>query len=232
MEAHRQLGKLGRRGPGRGPAGRRNAVLLAAISAILAAALIYLFVTHYAKNNAAQPAPAQATVWVATHNIPQGTAETVVASQGYLKPKKVPSTQVVPGAITDPSQIVSEAATTDIVAGQQITVSDFTRTVSTLSGLLKGNQRAVAFTFDPEHGLTSYLTPGDTVDVMAEKGTTSEMLIQNAAVLENASGLVVLRLTDRQALIVTAATLTSSLWLALRPSIGATDSVKLYAVAS
>ena len=232
MEAHRNLGKFGRRSPMRGAAGRRNAVLIAVVSALLAAALIYLFVSTYSKNRTAQVAPTQITVWVAAHNIPQGTSEAAIAGEGYFKPKTVPSTQVVPGAITDPSEIVGEAATTDIVAGQQITAGDFTKTVSTLSGLLKGDQRAVAFTLDTEHGLTSYLTPGDTVDVMAEKGKTSEMLIQNAPVLANAGGLVVLRLTDRQALIVTAATLTSSLWLALRPSIGATNSVKLYAVAS
>lgn len=234
MEAHRHFGKVRLGSPSQGLSSRKNAILIAGVSAVLAAVLIYLFVSHY-DNNTAQPlAPVEQTVWVTTHQIPQGTPEAAVAGQGYLKPKQIPIAQVAIGAISDPSQILNEAATAPIAAGQEITASDFTRSPAVISGLLKGDERGVAFSFDSEHGITTYLAAGDTVDVMAVSGKTgtSEMLVQDVPVLANSAGIVVLRLTDRQALLVTAATAQYSLWLSLRPSLDAKNSVKVYSVGS
>ena len=67
---------------------------------------------------------------------------------------------------------------------------------------------------------------------MLVKGTKSEMIEQNVIVLENEQGLVVLKLTDKQALLLTAATTQGSLWVSLRPALGATNSVKIYSVGS
>ena len=232
MEAHRHFGKFPPRGRAQALAGRRNALLVAAVSALLAAALIYLFVANYSKRTVVQVGPPQTAVWVAKQNIPQGTPEAAIAGEGYFKRVEVPTARVVPGAIIDPSQIIGQAATSDIVAGQQITTTDFAPSTALLSGMLRGDERAVAFAFSSQQGLTSYLAPGDTVDVMLLLGKRSEMLVQDVPVLANGGGVVVLRLSDRQALIVTAATGQGSLWLALRPSLGAADSVKLYSVGS
>jgi len=232
MEAHRHFGKFVPGGRAQRLAGRRSALLVAAVSALLAAALIYLFVSHYSKRTVVQVGPPQTAVWVARQNIPQGTPEAAIAGEGYFKRVYVPTARVVPGAIVDPSQIIGEAAISDIVAGQQITTADFTRSTALLSGLLRGDERAVAFSLGTEQGLGGYLAPGDTVDIMALVGKTSEMLVQDVPVLADTTGIVVLRLSDRQALIVTAETSKASLWLALRPSIGAKDSVKLYSVGS
>ena len=232
MEAHRHFGKFLPRGRAQALAGRRSALLVAALSALLAAALIYLFVANYSKRTVVQVGPPETAVWVARQNIPQGTPEAAIAGEGYFKRVEVPTARVVPGAIVDPSQIIGQAATTAIVAGQQITTADFTRSTALLSGVLRGDERAVAFSFSSEQGITSYLVPGDTVDVMLVSSARSEMLVQDVPVLANAGGIVVLRLSDRQALIVTAETTKGSLWLALRPSIGAADSVKLYSVGS
>ncbi len=84
MEAHRHFGKLGR-GGSRGLSSRKNSMLIAVLSAVLAAALIYLFVTHYKKNTAQPTAPLAVTVWEATHTIPQGTPESAIASAGDFK---------------------------------------------------------------------------------------------------------------------------------------------------
>ncbi len=232
MEAHRHFGKRSSGARGQALAGRKNAVLVAAASALLAAALIYLFVSRYDKRQVVQLAPPQTAVWVAAHAIPQGTPEAAIAGEGYFKRIEVPTARVAPGAIVDPSQVVGEAATSEIVAGQQITASDFTRSTSLISGLLRGDERAVAFSLSSEQGLTSYLAAGDTVDVMLVGTKGSEMLAQDVPVLANAAGIVVLRLSDRQALIVTAQSTKGSLWLSLRPSIGASDSVRLYSVGS
>lgn len=208
---------------------RRNAILVAVLSAVLAAVLIYLFVSNYRK--ASPPAaPLQATVWVAAHNIPQGTSEATAAAGGLFKSMTVPVNQAVAGAITDPSVITGDAAAVPIVAGQQITAADFTKTSDTISAELTGPQRAVAFSLDSEHGLTSFLVPGNTVDIMGLSGGTSTLLLQKVPVLSNSGGLVVLRLTDRQALLMTAATGSYSLWLSLRPSLNAKDSVQVGSV--
>jgi Flp pilus assembly protein CpaB len=238
MEAHRHFGKLGLGGRSQGLSSRRNATLIALVSAVLAAVLIYLFVTHYNKSaTPAAVAPVETTVWETTQSIPQGTPESAIVAGGFLKPTQV--TTVAPGAIVDPSQIVGEVAAGPITAKSQITSADFVKAGTTtpanlsLAGAnLTGNQRAVAFSFDSEHGLTTWLAAGDNVDIMLIKGEKSEMIEQNVPVLENDQGVVVLKLSDKQALLLTAATTQGSLWVSLRPAIGATNSVKIYSVGS
>ncbi len=230
MEAHRHFGKLG---TGRqGLSSRRNSVLVAVLSAVLAAALIFLFVTHYKKNTVQQPlAPAQVTVWVATQPILQGTPESEVAAQRYFKPTQIPMTNALPGAIADPSQVAGEIAASTIAAGQQVTAADFVKG-PVLAASLKGNERAVAFSFDSEHGLSTWLAAGDTVDVILVRKHSSELVDQNVTVLENQQGLVVLKLTDKQALLLTYATTKGSLWLSLRPALKARNSIQIYAQGS
>ncbi len=233
MEAHRHFGKLGIGSRFKGSPTRKNSVLIAALSAVLAAALIFLFVTHYKKNTVAPPlAPTQVAVWVARQPIPLGTPETAIAAAGYFKQTQVPSAQAVAGAIVDPSQVVGEVTSTAVAAGQQITSSDFTKSVQVLSADLRGDQRAVAFSFDTEHGISTWLSAGDTVDVMLVNTLThrTELIDQNVSVLENKLGLVVLKLTDKQALLVTAASTQGSLWLSLRPALNANNSIKIYSV--
>lgn len=230
MEAHRHFAKPGSGGRGSALSSRRNSIIVAVLSAVLAAALIYLFVSHYRKS-AAPPAPVNVSVWVAKAYIPAGTPESVIAEKGLLKPSHVPATQAAIGAISDPSVITGESASAAIAAGQQVTVGDFSRAPGSLAASLTGTQRAVAFTLDSEHGLTTFLQPQDTVDVMAVKATgSSELLAQDVTVLENQAGVVVLRLSDRQALLVTAATGVSSLWLSLRPALSSSDSVPVGSV--
>ena len=234
MEAHRHFGKLAG-GRSQGLANRRNSILIAAVCAALAAVLVYLFVSHYSKATPATvAAPAQATVWEATHAIPPGTPEASIASDGYFKPVSMPAAQILPGAVTDPAQVVGEVTNVTIAAGQQVKVADFVKTPSVLAANLKGNQRAVAFSFDSEHGLSTWLAVGNSVDVMLAltKGLQAELVAQNVTVLENSGGLVVLKLTDRQALLLASASLKGTLWLTLRPSLNAKNSIKLYSLGS
>ena len=60
----------------------------------------------------------------------------------------------------------------------------------------------------------------------------SELLAKNVEIIANTAGLVVLRLTDKQALLVTAATGKYSLWLTMRPTVKPTNSVQVGAVGS
>lgn len=234
MEAHSHFGKLGAGRAGRtGNAGgarragrpkrarsaiasRRTSLLVALVSATLAAVLIYMFVSHYHRTTVV--APTTATVFVARRYIPAGTPETSVASGGMLRPKVEPLTQVVAGAISDPSQIAGQVVSAPIAAGQQATVSDFTHANVTISSYLAGAERAVAISIDPAHGLTSYLSRGNTVDVMAQGQNGSFVLFENVTVLGNEAGHVVLELTDRQTLsLANDLAHNFSIWLALRP---------------
>ncbi|MGH3827263.1 MAG: Flp pilus assembly protein CpaB [Pseudonocardiaceae bacterium] len=202
--------------------------MIALVAAVLAGVLIYLFVNHFAKTKVAPPATA--TVFVAKSYISAGTPDTSIVSQGTLKAKVVPLSQVVIGAITDPSVISGEYASVSIAAGQQITAADFTRAPSSLSSYLTGDQRAVAIDIDAAHGLTSYLKQDSTVDVIAQaaKGNASTTLFQNVTILANTGGIVVLRLTDEQTLRLANAKQTNlTLWLTLRPATGAKDSVRI-----
>jgi len=233
MEANRQFGKSG--SGSKGLNDRKTAILVAGISAVLAAALIYLFVTHYHKNTPQPIVVVQdSTVLVAKQPIAAGTPESQLVAGGLLLPTKVPRSQVVAGALSDPAAVAGQATSVAIPVGQQITVGDFTKTpINPITTFLKGDQRGVAFTLDGEHGLTSYLQPNSTVDMMGVRGGTSRLLLQNVTIIANASGLVVLRLTDKQMLIVTAATDANyALWLAMRPTVHAKDSVKVGTVGS
>lgn len=231
MEASRHFGKSASGSRGSAFSNRRTAILVAVVSALLAAILIYLFVSHYQKNTPV--APPNSTVWVAKRYIPAGTPQSQIAAGGLLKPTQVPATQAVLGAITDPSVVAGQTTSVAIEAGQQVTVGDFTKTpANPITAYIKGDQRGVAFTLDAEHGLTSYLQPSDTVDIMALKGSSTELLLKNVTIIANSGGIVVLRLTDKQALIVTAASAADTLWLSMRPTINATSSIQVGAVGS
>jgi Flp pilus assembly protein CpaB len=225
MEAHGHFGGiLGSRRAGSSLVNRRTPVVIAIVSAVLAGFLIYLFVSHYHKSTV--QAPTYATVFEADTYIPRGTPQSTVAAGGMLKAVRVPAAQAL-GAITDPSEIAGQVSSAGIESGTKITTSDFTTGNITIGSYLKGSERAVAFSLDAEHGLTSYVAQGDTVDVMGLSGGKAEMLAQNVSVIANTAGNVVLRVSDKTALQLASATGVSSLWLTLRPSAGAKDSVKV-----
>ena len=232
MEASRRFGKSASGSRNQALNNRRTAILVAVVSALLAAVLIYLFVSHYSKSQTVVSTP-ESTVWVAKHYIPAGTPQTQIAANGLLKPVQVPASQAVLGGLTDPTAVAGQATSVAIEAGQQVTLGDYTRTpANPITTFIKGDQRGVAFTLDTEHGLTSYLQPNDTVDIMALRGGSTELLMKDVTIIANSGGLVILRLTDKQSLIVTAASAVDTLWLAMRPTINAKNSVQVGAVGS
>lgn len=226
MEAHGHFaGRIGTRRSGSAPSSRRTSVLVAVLSAVLAGFLIYMFVSH-ARGNSTAP-PAEVTVYEATGYIPAGTPQSLVAKEGLIKAIQVPASAAAIGAISDPAAIAGEVVAAPIASGQQVTAADFSHTNVTIGSYLSGDERAVAFSFDANHGLTAYLQQGDTVDVIAATGTKTEMVAQDVTVLANASGNVVLRLSDRQSLAIIGASGVSTLWLELRPVTGSKSSVKV-----
>jgi Flp pilus assembly protein CpaB len=228
MEASGRFGKggSGRSGPG---LTRSGSVLIALVAALIAGGLIYLFVSHYHKSTpTVNTTPSTATVFAATKYIPAGTPETEVVSENLIKSEVVPATQVIAGAISDPSQIAGQVAAAAIATGQQITVSDFSHTNVTISAYLTGDYRAIALPIDVVHGLTAYLGVGSKIDVVVAETAGSYFLFENVTVIANpGGGYVVLKLTQKQilALVNVEHTPTAVIWLALRPLTGATDQV-------
>jgi len=231
MEASGRFGKSGPGRPGQLFSGRRGSLLIAVIAAVIAGLLIYLFVSHYHKKNAVAVTPTTATVFVAVKYIPAGTPETQVVAQNLLKSETVPSTQVIAGAISDPSAIAGEVAAASIAAGQQVTLADFSHTNVTISAYLTGDYRAIGIATDPIHNLTAYLSEGSKIDVVAgiktSYGAASVELFNKVTVLAvNPANYVVLRLTQKQVLNLTNAELLGyTIWFTLRPLSGATDPI-------
>ena len=226
MEAQNPRSRIGGSWTAQLLATRRGAMTVAALAAVLAGVLLYLFVQHYKTSSpTTAAAPADVLVFEATKYIPAGTPASTIASEGLLQKTQVPSKEAVAGAIPDPSVIAGEVSATSIAPDQQVTASDFTHAQVTIGAYLTGTQRAIAVQLDPQHGLTTYLTAGNTVDVMDDNQGTTTMLAQDVSVLGNTGGNVVLRVTDRQALQISAASDSTKVWLILRPPTGAQDSV-------
>ena len=223
MEAHSHFSKAAGRS-GSAFSSRKNSLLVALLSAVLAGVLIYLFVSKYSKTTVA--APTTTTVYVATREIPAGTPEAMILADGMIKAEIVPASHAVAGAISDPSAIAGQVASVSVGASQQILATEFRTGTAAPNTYLTGDHRAVAVAMDTAHGLTAYLSYGDYVDVIAQGNGGTDELFQDVPVLGNEGGNVLLDLTDSQALdLANAEGAHLTLWFELRPVVGATNSV-------
>jgi Flp pilus assembly protein CpaB len=143
---------------------RRGAIVVSALTALVAAVLLIIYLRSYRSSVSAGSLPER--VLVATRLIASGTSGTVIAHKGLYQVTTVQKGQLVPLAISDPAAISGEVASTDIYPGQQLTLSDFTAEGTTsINYQLTGNQRAIAVPVDTLHGLLGQVAAGDLVDV-------------------------------------------------------------------
>lgn len=212
---------------------RRGALTLALLCAVVAAGILVFALGRY--RSSVQTVTKQATVLVSTGNIPKGTAGDAIAARGLYKSTPIVATQLAPGAISDSSLLTGKVVATNVLPGQQLTLSDFT-SVTGLTGVLAPDQRAVSVSVDEAHGNTDVLRPGDRVDVYvylagANKiGSSVLLLVPNAQVLKVAGlptnvggqpiagGSMVLAVSAQQAPEVDLAATQGTLYLALRPN--------------
>src|SRR5262249_5592718 len=75
--------------------------------------------------------------------------------------------QLLNGAISDPSSLLGRAASRDIYKGQQLTAADFSASATSLPSTLTGEERAISIPLDAAHGLIGQVRAGDHVDVYA-----------------------------------------------------------------
>ena len=244
MEVASARNKIGKRSPGDLLSTRGGAVTVAAIAAIIAAILLFVFVQHY-KNNS-DNANAPTGVFVARALIPQGTSAEVIAQNQLVQRTTIRGGDVQPGALTDPGVLHGEAAVTNIYPGQQLTASEFSPALSISSQLTSG-ERAIAIPVDGPHGLVGFIRAGDHVDVLADIGGRGvATLLQDIVVLSppaasSGPGLsggggggsnMVLKVPAQLANGLANAADNGKVWITLRPPANATQSTQTPATGS
>ena len=163
---------------------------IAVALAIVAALLTTFYVTNYKRN--VQQSEQKVPVYVAAHDISLGTSGSDVASGSMLRVDHVPRRSVVPGAISQPSQVDKLVAIEPIYAGEQVSTRRFaTAKEQGIRAQLKGNLRALQVAGSPMQLLVGTLKEGDRVDVVgtwtlpeSSQNHVSRVVLRNLPVLQ------------------------------------------------
>jgi Flp pilus assembly protein CpaB len=224
---------------------KRGTLVLAGSAALLAGALILIYLNGYRNSIKSEGAPV--TVLIAQANIPKGTSGTVIASKHLFRTTTLRESQLIEGAFSDPANLIGRAATREIYKGSQLTATSFARGAKTLASGLSGTDRIVAIPLDSAHGLIGDIDTGSHVDIFAgfnvvplradgtpiaggQARAVLKRIITDVPVVEIAGktgGLgsnatkVLVKLTDRQAADLAFSSDNGKVWLAMRPGAGA-----------
>jgi Flp pilus assembly protein CpaB len=220
-----------------GLSSRTGVLTIAGIAAFLAAILVFAAINSARKDTTSGSVPVQ--VLVANQLIPKGSSGQAVAEGHLLRTARVGEQTLVPGAVTDVSQLRDKVATADIYPGQQISTRVFSATDGGLTTRLGATDRAVSIPLDSAHGLVGDISAGDRVDVIAgfnvqatTGGTRPVMkpLATNVLVLKTDSQgtgstttNVTMRVSAAMATKLAFASENGKVWLVLRPAAGAKD---------
>ncbi len=140
----------------------RNITIAVALG-LVAALLTSFYVTNYQRN--VRKDETNVPVFVAKQDIPAGTAGSDVARKGMLAKTELVRRSVVPGAISNPDQVLDLVSTEPIFAGEQVTTRRFaTPAERGIRAQLKGTQRAFQLSGDQHQLLAGTLNDGDRVD--------------------------------------------------------------------
>ena len=222
---------------------RNGTLAVSGIAALLAGALLLVFLNEYRDSTRADDATAN--VVVAKRLIERGSAADVLAEQGVFQVARVRKDELKQGAIVDPKALEGTIAAGDVYPGEQITAPDFTTTVPRAIYKLSGYSRALAIPSDAVRTNTAELRAGDRVDILGAFNSTEgqpgtggkpvmKVLMRNVLILRapvggvgvegSSGGNVVLKARDNKAAELAYAVDNGQLWLLLRPQTGATNS--------
>jgi Flp pilus assembly protein CpaB len=144
---------------------RGGTLVLAAIAAVLAAAILLVYLNRYRQS--VNESSSAATVLVAKSLIPKGTSGEAIGEQGLFQVVETTKGQLLDGALVDPAALRGRIAAADIFPGHQLTVADFTTTtVASLGATLVGDERAITLPVDSAHGMIGKIQAGDHVDIL------------------------------------------------------------------
>jgi pilus assembly protein CpaB len=216
---------------------RNGTLLVSAIAALLAGAILLVFLSQY--RDSTRDDGLSASVLVAKRLIERGSPGEALADQGMFQRASVPRSDLKDGALVDPESIKGQVAANDIYPGEQLTSADFAPGAPRAQNRLGPTDRAIAIPVDGIHGNTAELRAGDRVDVLGGfnvgasgsggegepviKPLMKNVLVLTAPVGGGAGANVVLRAPDQKAAELAFASDHGKLWLLLRPQAGARD---------
>jgi pilus assembly protein CpaB len=217
---------------------------VAGVSALLAAAVLLIFLNQYRES--VDVADDVSTVLVAKALIEKGSPGDVVAEDALFQTTQVKKDDLKDGAISDPSSLKGKIATADVFPGEQLVSGEFVNATPTIINRLRGFDRAIAVPLDESHGMIGNIKSGDHVDVLAGIGlqqgaaegqrATLRVIVHDALVLKapdkpaaggggaGSTKPVVLRVSDRKASEIAFSADIGKVWIIARPKVGARDS--------
>jgi pilus assembly protein CpaB len=216
---------------------RGGTLAVAGVSALLAGALLMVFVNRYRETTAGEGS--RATVLVAKKLIEKGSAGDVIAAQSLFERTTIEKGKLKEGAISDPSSLKKKSAAKDIYPGEQLTTGALTDATGRVLDRLTGHDRAISVPVDEAHGLIGDIRTGDRVDVLGSFTVTQngsgrpvlKTLVQNALVLRspektkstggNKQQSMLLRVADEKTWDFAYTADNGKLWIVLRPKAGA-----------
>jgi len=220
--------------------------LIAAAAIVLAAAsglLVYFYVS--AADQRAEDRVEMVQAFVATADIPKGTAGEQALANGLVDVERVLRGSVPPSAVTDSSLLDGKVAASTISARQFITDASFVAPSEGGGGSLAAaigdsDRVAVTISVDAERGVANQIAPGDRVDILVVTEGAASYILHDVKVLavgqETAasatggsgepsdsaakSGLITFELSPDDAAQVVAANRSGTLYLTLKPISG------------
>jgi Flp pilus assembly protein CpaB len=145
---------------------RLRNIAIALVLALVAALLTTFYVSNYKKK--VQQGESDVPVYVATKDIPAGTAASDVLTGGYVETVQVDKRNLAPGAAWKEDQLDNLVAVEPVYAGEQLTTRRFRPLAEKgVRGELTGNLRAFQVPGDKHQLLAGTLKDGDKVDVVA-----------------------------------------------------------------
>jgi Flp pilus assembly protein CpaB len=218
-------------------------ILIAVGLALVAMMLTLFYVTNYKRS--VQKSASGVSVYVAAKDISAGTSGSDIAKNG-LRVETVQKRDVVPGAISSPSDVSGLVLSAPLYAGEQVTLRRFSDVAAQgIRSQLKGTLRAVQLAGDSNQLLAGTLEAGDHVDLVANlrldsntNATATRIVLRNLLVLtppnDPALGKVsagsaggtsaVVAVTDTQVQRLFFVLKNADWTLELRPVVGAADS--------
>jgi Flp pilus assembly protein CpaB len=142
---------------------RLRNIAIAVALAVLAAMIVSFYVKQQKQD--LQRGQTLTAVFVATEDIPAGTAGSEIASK--VERVEVAKDAAAPGAIVDPSDLEGKVSTDQIYANEQVSLLRFSNpTEQGVRAKLSGTLRAVQVPGDEHQLLAGTLKDGDKVDII------------------------------------------------------------------
>jgi Flp pilus assembly protein CpaB len=229
---------------------KRGTLILAGTAALLAGALILIYLNGY--RNSVKSGGAPVRVLIARQDIAKGTSGDVIARKHLFGTTTIRESQLREGALSDPSSLVGKVTTAVIYKGGQLTSASFASGGTSLAAGLTGTERIMGVPLDSSHGLIGEIEAGSHVDVYAVFNVTPhradgtpigggtsvailKRIITDVPVVDiaqktgggfgssSSTTKVLLKLTDKQAGDLAFSSDEGKVWLSLRPGTGASS---------